>query len=207
MNVLLTRSVELEARLLDFFEVKPPQNSGRLSSSRVLLSVAFEHAESLKSLIAMGNCTSATGLLRLQYEAVVRAMWVSYAASEGAAAALSAALTNESARKASNKLPMLSGMLIELDGKAPKEAMDLLYDFQQHQWKPLSSYVHGGIHAITRHSAGYPKPLLANIIKTSNAVSIMAGMMLVILAADPVQQGKLPALQIEFADCLLDLKA
>ena len=114
-------------------------------------------------------------------------------------------LTHESARKA-NKLPMLSEMLAKLDNKAPKEAMDLLYEFKEYSWKPLSSYIHGGIHAIHRHSKGYPIPLLHQLLKASNGVSIMAGMLLVILSGDRRQSGKIPAIQREFADCLPPIK-
>lgn len=46
-----------------------------------MCSVSFEHAESAKILLASGNFTSALGLVRLQYEALVRALWLRYAAS------------------------------------------------------------------------------------------------------------------------------
>jgi len=170
-----------------------------------MCSVAFEHAESAKILIASGNFTSSIGLLRLQYEALVRAMWLLYSASDLAVSKLMSELTHESARKA-NKLPMLSEMLAKLDNKAPKEAMDLLYEFKEYSWKPLSSYIHGGIHAIHRHSKGYPIPLLHQLLKASNGVSIMAGMLLVILSGDRRQSGKIPAIQREFADCLPPIK-
>jgi len=166
-----------------------------------MCSVAFEHAESAKILITVGNFTSALGLVRLQYEALVRAMWLLYSASDIAVSKLMSELTNETAKKA-DQLPMLSEMLKKLDGKAPKEAMEQLYEFKVYSWKPLNSYVHGGIHAVHRHSKGYPKPLLLQILKASNGVSIMTGMLLVILSGDKRQSGKIPALQREFIDCL-----
>ena len=64
-------------------------------------------------LIAVGNFTSATELMRLQYEALVRAMWVwmwvFYAASDGFMEKLSASLTEEAARKAAT-LPMVGAL-------------------------------------------------------------------------------------------------
>lgn len=206
MNNLLTGSANLEARLTDLFDIKPRDDSERSSASRILLSVAFEHAESLKMLIASGNFTSAVGLLRLQYEALVRAMWMWFAATEAVVSTLSTELTSESARRASNQLPMVGDMLTKLDGKAPQEAMNLLLEFKEYHWKPLSSYVHGGVHAMSRHSTGYPTILLAQLVKASNGVSLMAGMLLVILSADPEQRGKLLAIQKEFSGCLPDLK-
>ncbi|MFK5953111.1 MAG: hypothetical protein QM498_08635, partial [Desulfobacterium sp.] len=56
-------------------------------------------------------------------------------------------LNAESARK-SQKLPMLSVMLKKLEGQAPQIVLDQLLEFKEYSWKPLSSYIHGGIHAI-----------------------------------------------------------
>lgn len=82
----------------------------------------------------------------------------------------------------------------------------MLQEFKEYSWKPLSSFVHGGIHAISRHSKGYPKALLIQLLKVSNGVSAMAGMLLVILSGDARQQGKIPAIQLAFSDCLPEPK-
>ena len=184
----------------------PFDDSERIRASRVMCSVAFEHAESAKMLISGGNLTSATGLVRLQYEALVRAMWLIYAASDTAVSKLTTNLTRESADRA-NRLPMLSEMLEKLQGKAPQEAVNMLLEFREYSWKPLSSFVHGGIHAIHRHSKGYPLPLLEQMVRISNGVSVMVGMLLVILHGGGEQRGKMPKLQREFADCLPETKS
>lgn len=74
INHLLSRSAEFERNLLEFLVLLPFDDSQRIMVSRVMCSIAFEHAESAKMLISAGNLTSATGLVRLQYEALVRAM-------------------------------------------------------------------------------------------------------------------------------------
>ena len=201
VNKLLSKSAELEGQLLKFLTLAPYNESDRILSSRTMCSISFEHSESTKILIASGNYTSAVGLVRLQYEALVRAMWLLYAASEIAVSKLMNELTANSAHEV-NKLPMLSEMLVKLEGKAPKEALSMLLEFKDYSWKPLSSFVHGGIHAISRHSKGYPAPLLSQIVKISNGISVMAGMLLVILHGGGNQQGKMPELQRKFADCL-----
>lgn len=170
-----------------------------------MCSVAFEHAESAKLLIASGNFTSAIGLVRLQYEAFVRGMWLLYAASDVAVSRLLVELSQDTAPR-NEKLPMLAAMLDRLEGKAPEEAMELLVEFKEHSWKPLSSFVHGGVHAIHRHGKGYPLPLLEQVLKASNGVSMMVGMLLVILAGDSANSGKIPKLQMEYMDCLPKLK-
>ena len=175
--------------------------SQRRQSSKILCSVSSEHAESAKMLIASGNFTSAIGLVRLQYETMVRAMWLLYAANDLSISKLMSEFIEDNVKKANN-IPMLSEMLIKLEGKAPKEAMDLLLEFKEYSWKPLSSFIHGGIHAIHRHSKGYPLPLLTQVLKASNGVSIMTGMLLIILSEDPFQKGKIPKIQHQFAECL-----
>lgn len=205
INGLLKCSAELEGEITALLKLATYAKSERAQSCKIMCSVSCEHAESVKMLIAAGNFTSAIGLVRLQYEAMVRAIWLRYAATDTAISKLMKELTDDSARKANN-LPMLSEMIKKLEGKAPKEAMDLLLEFKEYSWKPLSSYVHGGIHAINRHSKGYPLPLLVQVLKTSNGVLIMTGMLLVILSGDISQQGKIPKLQKEFAACLPDFK-
>ena len=141
LNEQLSQSAKLESKLVEFLSLQAFTTEKRIKGSRILCSVVYEHSESVKILISTGNLTSATGLVRLQYEALVRAMWLLYAASDITVDKLMAELTNETAQKA-NKLPMLSEMLTKLEGKAPEVAMDALNEFKQYSWKALSSYVH-----------------------------------------------------------------
>lgn len=205
INYLLSRSAELERNLLEFLVLPPFDDSQRIMVSGVMCSIAFEYAESAKILISAGNLTSATGLVRLQYEALVRAMWLLYAATDTDVLKLTSELTQETANKA-NKLPMLSEMLEKLQGKSPQEPLDMLREFKEYSWKPLSSFIHGGLHAIHRHSKGYPLPLLEQMVRISNGVSLMVGMLLIILHGGGEQVGKIPRIQREFADCLPDTK-
>ncbi|HDY7676836.1 TPA: hypothetical protein RQJ96_004324 [Vibrio vulnificus] len=135
-----------------------------------MCSVSLEHAESLKILLATRNFTSALGLLRLQFESLVRGMWVLYAASDIAVSKLTAELNEENQRRANN-LPMLSEMISQLEKKAPKNAVDPILEFKEYSWKPLSSYVHGGLHVVDRHSKGYPIAMIEQVLKASNGVN------------------------------------
>ncbi len=201
LNTLLERSIELEKAISNLIEASYPDTRKRIEAGRILCCVSIEHAQSLKTLIALGNFTSAVGLLRLQYEALVRAMWVTYSATDEWVEKLGSELTMDSAKRA-DKIPMLSVMLDQLDGKAPVEALKMLHEFREYSWKPLSSFVHGGIHAINRHGNGYPEPLLEQAIRASNGVSVMAGMQMVILSSNPVLKGVIPGIQREYETCL-----
>lgn len=63
-----------------------------------------------------------------------------------------------------------------------------------------------GIHAISRHSKGYPVEQLIQLLKISNGLLIMSGMLLIILSGDTNQKGKIPSIQMKFKDCLPDQK-
>lgn len=201
---LLNRSSELAVILADFLTLTPYKDSARITSSRTLCGVSFEHAESVRILIATGNFTSSLGVLRMQYEALVKAVWILYAASESSIGKLQSELNHETAKRA-DKVPSLSEMLGELDGKAPSQAISPLLEFKEYSWKPLSSYIHGGIHAINRHGKGYPTPLLSQAARSSNGLLIMTGMMLVIMSGDSRHSGRISAIQKRFADCLPNL--
>ena len=206
INEILMRSAELERRLIDLLVLRPDIDSDRIQCSKIMCSISFEHAESVKMLVAAGNFTSAIGLVRLQYDAFVRAMWLLYAASDIGVSKLLDDLSHESEKRA-DRLPMLSEMLEKLEGKAPKEALEMLLEFKEYSWKPLSSYIHGGIHAVHRHSKGYPIQLLIQVLKISNGLSTMVGMLVVILSGDGSLRGMIPAIQKEFSDSLPDPKA
>lgn len=201
LNSLLARSAELEGELLPFLEIPIRQRTDRIHASWIMCGVAFEHAESVKILAATGNFTSALGLIRLQYEALLRAMWLFYVASEATVLKLLHEFTREAVGN-SEKLPMQAEMLKDLEGKAPRDAMISLVGFKENSWKPLSSYVHGGVHALQRHSEGYPTGLLSDTLRASNALSTMAAMLAVILSGDGSFAGKMRKIQISFRDCL-----
>jgi hypothetical protein len=82
-------------------------------------------------------------------------------------------LTSESAQ-AANSLPMVSVMMKSMEGKAPQNALQPLLEFKENSYKPLSSYIHGGIHVISRKKQGYPVILLENVLKNSNQLSGVA---------------------------------
>ena len=204
METLIKRSFELESELLKFFQFEIFDESPRYVSAHVMCSIAFEHAEAAKILISTNKLTSAMGLLRLQFEALVRGMWCLYSASDIAIEKLFTLMNPENFNRL-NKMPMLSDMLKQLEGKAPDQAVSMLQEFKECSWKPLSSYVHGGVMALQTHAIAFPPDLLRNVVKASNGVSTMAAMLLVILTGDSAHRGRITKLQKQFSDCLPDL--
>jgi len=174
MDQLLSRSAEFENFVHGLLAHPEAQQSKRTEGARVLCAVVMEHALSIKILMHANAFTSALGLLRLQYEALVRAHWLIFAASDIMVDKLLSELTNDSAQ-AANSIPMVGEMMKAMEGKAPQNALQPLLEFKENSYRSLSSYIHGGIHVISRKKQGYPVILLENVLKNSNQLSGVAG--------------------------------
>jgi hypothetical protein len=197
----MRRSAELEELLKPQINAPPCDSSERVFATHTMCSICFEHAHSIRLLISAGNFTSAVTLMRLQYEAIVRAVWLLYAASDTAVSKMTTELTPQSEKHA-NRLPMLSEMLRQIQDSAPQQAVEMLQEFKDAYWTSISSFVHGGIHAINRHGKGYPLHLIVEIIQSSNGLTTMAGMLLAILTGNAGIANNMNKIQLEFQDCL-----
>lgn len=67
--------------------------SSRITASFQACSVSLEHARGLRTLMAEDLPTSAIALMRLQFEALTRSVWLLYAASDAAVEKLTAPLS------------------------------------------------------------------------------------------------------------------
>lgn len=65
-------------------------------------------------------------------------------------------------------------MLIEIQRRAPDALHLQLVAFRDAQWKSLNSFVHAGIHPLSRATSGFPKVLAIQIAKTTNALAHIA---------------------------------
>ncbi|WEJ61872.1 DUF6988 family protein [Thiomicrorhabdus lithotrophica] len=202
MEKLITRSQEFHELMEGLLNYSPYEACLRGDISRVLSSAAFEHAESIRGLLLIGNASSAASLLRLQYEYLVRAIWITHSAPDLIVEKLSAELNSENAKKA-NKLPMLSKMLEDLEKTGPKNAVDPLIEFKTYLWKELSSFVHGGFHLIHRHGDGYPDWLVETILRSSNNLNGMNGYFISIMTGDIPLSKSVHASFEDFMDCCI----
>jgi hypothetical protein len=198
---LLGQSAEFESHVIRVLSLSGNDASERVRLSRIMCSVSLEHAESLKMLLASGNFTSAVSLLRLQYESLVRGVWALYAATDTDVEKLTSDLTHQAAKRA-DRMPMLGEMMEKLRTSAPIEATGPLDEFREYSWKSLSSYVHGGIHAIDRHSKGYPEGVLEQALRASNGLCGVTGMFAAVLTGDRHEVSEMAKLYKKYSDCL-----
>lgn len=149
-------------------------DTSRSRLSRTLAKISFEHGSSILELMACGKYTSATSLLRPQYEALVRSLWLHYCAGDPVVERLS----DESRLATSEKLPTVSEMLDALGRKAPRSLVTSLLEFRDSSWRPLSSYIHGGMHAVRWTESGFPGRILRQVLCTCDGLLVFTAMQL-----------------------------
>lgn len=204
---LLQRSDELEDEILAIVK-SAPENLGaldpRMDAAAGLAGAAMEHGRSLRVLVGAGLVTSAICLMRPQFEALARSVWAMYAASDADIDRMQAPLTLES-EKAASKLPMLGKLLAEIAEKAPAGPVQMLASFKETSLASLNSYVHGGMHVLHHQVQGYPEMLVAQIVRNSNGLQVMTGMLLAMLTGNQATASRMSKIQPAFADCLPEL--
>lgn len=188
LDDLLDLSDVLHNEILEFLQGVHPYPGERNRIALVACGVALEHALSLRMLVRTRCLTSALAMMRLQFEAITRSVWVLYAASEREADTLSSPLTLD-AEKAAKKLPMFSALLDQVIEKAPDQASRMLMNFKEINWHALNSFIHSGIHPLTRYSEGYPIALIQSAIRNSNGLNVMALQLGVVLSGNPSNTG------------------
>ncbi|WP_235643584.1 DUF6988 family protein [Stenotrophomonas maltophilia] len=198
---LLNRSALLRQAILSTVDYPLADDSPRLLASMDAALLSLEHADALRTLLQAGMASSAMALMRCQYEAFTRSVWILHCAADGQVELL--CLPPE-AGTSEQKLPMLSKMLevfakvAELDNLLPH-----LIELKAHAWASLNSFVHAGVHAMGRSRDGFPMPLAINVIRMSNNLSMMAGQHLATLTDVPDLQKEVLRLDETFAECLL----
>ncbi len=201
----LARADELDnalMRAIDAPNFRAYDDSDRIGVSVAAAGLALEHGRALRVLVAEGLPTAALSLMRLQHEALARALWLFYAADDLAIEKLSAPLSKE-AESAAGRLPMMAEMLKQLAQKpAAASPLAALLDFKKNNAAALNSFVHGGIHALQRQAQGYPVPMIVGALHSSNALQVMTAMMLAVLTGGQALVHAVGRLQTTFADDL-----
>lgn len=155
--------------------------SPRFGVSAVACSLSLEHWDATRVLIASNFFPSAVTVHRAQFEAVVRSIWLLYAANDAEVEKLATKLSKEAEQGAKN-IAGLQEMIAEIEKRGPAEAFKSLARFRDNALRPINSYVHAGVHSLHRHAFGYPPELTANVLRNSNGVAVISWMQAVSLA-------------------------
>lgn len=166
--------------------------------------LSLEYGFSALILLNQGLYSSAFSLLRPQYESLVRGMWLLYSASAIDVDKLTQSLTSVSAQQAANRCLSISEMLDRLENstEAPTQLIQQLKEFKDVAGKALNDFTHGGFHALSRSSFGYPVQLAYDVIRNSNAVVAISAQLASILSGYAENMVPVRRMHEDFADCL-----
>ncbi|MEN9374375.1 MAG: hypothetical protein RIR79_1927 [Pseudomonadota bacterium] len=198
---LFLATEELSAKLFALIDLPLYDQSTRLKTSDVACSMSLEHWSASINLLSSALLPSAVTVHRAQFEALLRSIWVLYAASDSQIERLSSDLTLESEQAAKN-LPMVADMMCAVERQGPPQAHDALKRFKENSWKSLNSYAHAGIHPLRRHAEGYPVQLIESIAKNANGLAIVAAMQASVLSGLQPLQREILALAARYPECM-----
>lgn len=173
----------------------------RFQFADMACSLALEHWDAIRGLLNAAMLPSALIIHRAQFEAILRSVWLSYAATDAEISKFSVDLTLDSERAAKNA-PQTHEMMLAVEKRAPKEAFGALYRFKTHSWKALNSYAHAGIHPLRRHADGYPSVLMHGALCNANGLAVVSFMQAVVLRGAQPLQRKLLDIAGKFPNCM-----
>ena len=168
---LLQRSDAFHEHLDGLIQESPPVPLGqaRHSVSAASALVSIEHAIAARQCFGNALYQSATALVRLQFEALVRSAWALYVATDALIDVMNAPL-DAAAGESAGKLPDATLMLQALSGRAPGGLTLPLEHFYSSAWHGLNAHVHTGIHPIRRRIEGYPIELAIQQVRNGNGL-------------------------------------
>jgi hypothetical protein len=165
------------------------------------IGTAIEHGISIVQLVEANQLASASVLLRAQFEALVRALWLHFVADDTWAEKYFARLQADPRKDPGNSRNM-EEMLKDLATKAPRGIATKLQPLKDAAWGPLNSYVHTGIHSIVHQHTGVPVEFALATLCNANGLTGMAAMLAAELSGDSQQVASVLDAQYAHLDCL-----
>lgn len=204
LTCLLARIEDFEAALVRQFpggELPLAIQEPRHEVAAAAALIAIEHAVALRASMRAGAMSSAAAILRLQYEAVLRAAWLLFAAGPGQVDKLVRALDID-AEQAAKNVPGYMDMLAAVEKAAPAGLALPLTEFSRYSRHALNSFVHTGIHPLARARTGFPSELAEAVLRFSAAMLHFAYRLLAALTGSQLRMDNVTRAYAAFADCL-----
>ena len=174
------------------------------SSQRLVICMAYckaavEHAVSQRVLIGAGLHGTALSLIRLHFEAVVRAAWVLHGAKDEWLVKFSTPVPDGELAEPQMG-PPIPAMLDAIKIQEPQAAREL-YRLNE-TMKVMHSFVHGGAHLVVHALRGYPSEKLVSVLQNRNLLSLMLTNGIVIASQQPLLMGVVRHLGEAHASCM-----
>lgn len=198
---MLDQSDRFERDLATLLAHPRAPSSRRALLALALCDVATEFWRGQRLLIRAGMHTAPLALVRLHFEATVRAIWLFHGASEDWLDRFAAPM--DPGQLAEPVLgPNIDAMLLTLAKSAPPFLAHTLGAFKAATWQPMNSYVHGGIRPVVQSLAGIAPQQLIGVLRNGNGMALMTANLLVVALQDPALAGRIGPIQLAHQTCL-----
>ncbi|WP_448110032.1 DUF6988 family protein [Luteibacter jiangsuensis] len=200
---LLGQTGQFETAVLAVIDRAPFDDTPRAKLTMAFVGLAHEHWMAQRGLISAELFHSAIALLRLQFEATLKAFWVAHAAADGWIEKMGSLRVRDSdGRVHEPDMPSIVDLLKELERTAPPRVSVLLSLFKSIAWRELNSFVHGGTLALSTLVQQLPEPFLAQMLRNANGVWGMAAMLAASQLRDKSRMLQVVNAQHAYRDCL-----
>lgn len=203
LETLLPRSFEMYEFMTDHINRLEPYPTLKHQLAFQSGMLCFEHGLAMLRLIDEGLMSSGFGLMRLQYESLVRGFWMMYAENDAWFSKLTAAGKVGPSELKKLETPMLADMLKSLDNtKAPQHILAQLNNFRALNNTPFNSFTHGGVLALFTNGVGFETKLVYDSMRNANAMAAINMQMVSILTEVPEAMEPIRGMHHRFVDCL-----
>jgi len=202
LHLVLERSEQLDLEISSKFTPYKYSNN-RDQLTQILCDISFQHAKSLRVLYDQSLDNTATAILRIQFESVVRLMWLHFAATEKFIESYAGSIDVD---KPPKDFPTITEMIEKIKNAGIKGPGEMLEEFKVTAWKGMNNHIHNGYLALSRHVNSYPEKLVIQIISNSNALNLMTAMVLARVNQSQAEVSFVKSLQISYQVIMPELR-
>lgn len=201
LKSMLEQSWALDEDLGRLMAALPDPVTSRQAIVRGMATTSHSHYDSQRVLIEIGATPTVLALVRLHYESVVRSLWYAAGATDEWIDRMKLENSKENGEPVLG--PPVDSMLNRLAEVLPPHVSASLRILKEASWKPMNSFVHGGVHAILTGLVDVYTPYhWIGVLKNANGLATMNVQALVISCNDLHSRGLLAALQQRHMRCL-----
>lgn len=203
INAVLEKSQALEDKILSRFTPYRASNS-KDKITQILCDISFQHAKSIRALYGSELDNTATAILRIQFESVVKLMWLHFSAPDSF---IESYAGNISVDHPPKDFPTVTEMIGKIKNCGIKGPGETLEEFKEVSWKGMNIHIHNGYLAFSRHVNSYPEELIILIISNSNALNILTAMVLGRINQSQADVSFVNQLQLDFREVTPELRS
>lgn len=191
----------LHSALDELWEELPGPTSKRAVVVIGFANVVRQHTKAQYTLIQHGLDVSASALVRLSYETLLRTIWTLKGAKDAWVDGFLNAPSGVSRPDGETRMgPNVDEMLKAIALHHPPFIHAPLEALKEATWRGMNSYVHGGIRAVAQSSMPFPHHEMTSVLINANSMLMMATN--AVRMAHGLPSPTLSALYAQYADCL-----